>query len=119
MSLLNSKFPNTNAKNEYDRILEEVYKNSLNQREIIQEEREVLERQEEILRKKEEFLRKMEIHRSPSRKTRRRSSSTRNRSPLNPNVQRKTEKNRKIAKEIANGLGFSKGGRRTVYRKRA
>ena len=118
MSVLNSKFPNANGKNDYDRILEEVYKNSLNQRKIIQEEREVLEKQEEVLRKKEEFLRKMKIHRSPSMKTRRRSTSTRNRSPLNPNVQRKTKMNRKHAEEIANGLGFSKGGRRTVYRKR-
>lgn len=119
MSLLQDKFPTTNTKNDYDRILEEVYKNSLNQRKIIKEERKVLEKQEEVLRKKEEFLRKMEIHRSPRRKTRRRSTSTRNRSPLNPNVQRKTEMNRKHAEEIANGLGFSKGGRRTVYRKRA
>jgi len=119
MSLLKNKFPTANTKNEYDRILEEVYKNSLNQREMIQEERKVLEKQEEVLRKKEEFLRKMEIHRSPSRKTRRRSTSTRNRSPLNPNVQKKSETNRKHAEEIANGLGFKKGGRRTVYRQRA
>ena len=118
MSLLKNKFPTANTKNEYDRILEEVYKNSLNQREIIQEERKVLEKQEEVLRKKEEFLRKMEIHRSPSRKTRRRSTSTRNLSPLNPNV-RKTKMNRNISNIIANYLASMKGGRRTVYRKRA
>jgi hypothetical protein len=118
MSLFQNKFPTTNEKNDYDRILEEVYKNSLKERELIEEQREVLERQEEILQKKEEFLRKMEIHRSPSMKTRRRGNSTRNHSPLNPNVQKKTETNRKHAEEIANGLGFKKGGRRTVYRKR-